>query len=337
MVDFYDTASQGIDQGKAALLQAIATQGSQAHAALQAGQDQIASAKQAAIQQALAGAQQRGAQQPELDQITQTISRPFDSQLSALSASQATRGAGFDQQSSAAGTYMDQAKAALPALRTQLAQKVALMQSQAQAQALSAKQASDLKNIELQIAQINLQKAQQDAAKAQQPPGVSKILADQFGGLNGFTDLVDAQAPALRSQQNADYRSQQSGLRALGAQGNLAARADSREADPGLTPTDVADAIGQQAGLAPGQGAAFYQSYLDKQDAAGQPKPGSAEDVRSSKQYADAAAELLKGVRSGAPTAGIAQGLNDHFGPDIARQILTDYSAVLPAKPPYGG
>jgi hypothetical protein len=330
--DYYETAGQDLDQNKAALLAAIAQHGSQAGAAMQQAKDEIARQRAAAIQAALGEAAHFGGAPNQTADVEQRIGAPYDRRLADLGSADASRQASFGDLSSSAGTYMDEAKASLPALRTQLAEKVAGLQAQVSQAQIRAQQ--DAEDRALQREKLMADIANSRAA-ASKPPGVDDILRETFGGLTGFQDLVESAAPQLRSLQNSQYAGERSQLRSIG---NATARGEANlTVDPGLLPDEVANRIGQTAGLGAGQGSALYAPRVaqrakeddaamrrDRQDAS------SSSGIRNSSEYQSATADFINGVRAQVAPEDIMQRLTEEYGAAVAQQVLSDNGRLLP-------
>lgn len=134
MTDIYDQAGTQIDTDKRNMLAAAAQAGSAGVAAYQQAQVAIQQQQQVAVQAALASAAQRNAPQALQNELTAQINAPYDRYRADLSAAQAYGTASNANLQAANAAYFDQARAAIPALRTY---------SQAQAAERAAKAAKE--------------------------------------------------------------------------------------------------------------------------------------------------------------------------------------------------
>lgn len=116
--DAYDAAATQIDQGKLATLAAMAQGGMAQVQAYQAAQQQIAAQQQAAVQGALGHAAANNAPDWLQANISATVNAPYQ-RYAASSASQMAQAQATNAAAQAANSaYFDQARAAIPALRT---------------------------------------------------------------------------------------------------------------------------------------------------------------------------------------------------------------------------
>lgn len=263
MADYYDAAKQGNDQAKAGLVQAIRTQGAQARQVYEQAEAQRAAAQTQAVAAALTGARSRGASAGVQQLVGGTVATPYDRAAADLAASRASREASMGQLETTAGTYFDQANAALPVLRQRQAEAQATAQSslqqklaelQADAQGRHDQQALTLTNLAEQIAERRVRE-QEAAAKAAQPQPVNAMLTDQFGGKEGFAAFVAEQNKGLIPSYLSDFAGKRGGLNGPG-------NAPPSEADLG---SGYAEAIGQHIGLQPGVASSIYQPTQQKQ------------------------------------------------------------------------
>lgn len=204
MADFWETAAKTNSDTRSALISAIATQGSNARSSLDQAQKAIQQQKAAALSAALSAAQQRGAPQGMQDETAATIGTGYDRRLADLASSGASRQASFDNMAASAGTYFDEANAAIPVLRarqqqqdsinsTSLANRLAEMKAQQDSQSAAGQR-------ELQQLGMNLEdrKQQRDYEAAQ-----SKKQQDYETALHEL-QLNIAQANALKATVGAD-------------------------------------------------------------------------------------------------------------------------------------
>lgn len=205
--NYLAAAAGNIDQNKANLLAQIGQQGSAALAAYQAAQGATAAGKTAAVKAALADAINRGAtggtaQAPgEAGALTAPVAMPFDRASAMLGADQAARQSQFAGQAAGAGAYMDEAKAAIPALQAAVQQRVIAAQQALAQKAMADQQAQQIRDLQLQ----------QLLAKSQAPQTIGQIIAANGGaGLLGdqLYNTGAAQGAALSANPSpADFAS----------------------------------------------------------------------------------------------------------------------------------
>lgn len=134
MTDSYDAAGTQIDADKRNMLAAMAQAGTAGVQAYQQAQQAIAQQQQAAVQAALGSAAQRNAPSYLLPELQAQINAPYDRYRTDLDAARAYGTASNANLQAANATYFDQARAAIPALRT------VSQAAQAEAQAKAAKE-----------------------------------------------------------------------------------------------------------------------------------------------------------------------------------------------------
>lgn len=194
MADVYDEASGKIDENKRAMLAAMAQSGTAGAAAYQQAQAEIAAQQQAAVQAALGGAAQYLASPQQRSQMEATIGAPYQRYQADLSAAQAYGAQSRANQEAANSAYFEQAKAAIPALRTY---------SQAAAAERAAKDSLEQRRLALSERELELREQEMNSGGA----GGSFIasLNKQFGGAAGGSRALLAEAKNYVTSQGGTW------------------------------------------------------------------------------------------------------------------------------------
>lgn len=200
MADSYDQASTEIDNTKRAMLAAMAQAGTAGVTAYQQAQQAIAAQQQQAVQAALAGAAEFHAPAALQAELANTINAPYARYQADLTAARAYGDASNARSQAANAAYFDQAKAAIPALRTY---------SQAKAAEQAAARALDERKMALEERKLAMQEGGGDVLSAlkAQLGGIgnaNKYIADQ-----GAEFLKAAKDPTDHGNQRAAYEGTQ--------------------------------------------------------------------------------------------------------------------------------
>jgi hypothetical protein len=236
MGDIYDAAQSRNDQSKAALIAAIAQHGSQAKAALDQAAAQLQQQKQQAVAAALAAAAGRGAPTELQGQISQTVGQGYDQRLADLASSSAQRQAGFENIGASSGAYFDQTNAAIPALRARAQQQESTLAGQLANHIAQLKYQNDAQEHQGQEHLSMLQMQLQDRATQRQAAADAKAQAEQ--------DRQDrlAQQQALEelqlqvAQANADKAQTSAAQQAAKQDTKAAALVQQKQFDAGQSP-----------------------------------------------------------------------------------------------------
>lgn len=197
--DSYNEAQGALEQQRRDYLAAMAQAGTRGAQEYTQAQADLNGQKTAAVQAALAEAARRGAPAGMQQSIQYQTSRPFDNRVADLTSSNASHSASFGANQSAGDTVIQQAIANIPALRAlseRQARELQFKQQQADQQnALD----TQLKNVDLQIAQANRDRAQRGGSSGD-PLGdmlkgleIKQKLGDQAKPQNQMAVLGDAQ------------------------------------------------------------------------------------------------------------------------------------------------
>jgi hypothetical protein len=310
-MDYFDSAQQGNDAVKAAMLEAIRTQGSQAKQAFDAAQANIAQQRQAAVAAALADATKAGAPQAMLDQVSQKVGTPYDQRSADLSSAAASRQSAFDQIGASGGKYFDEASAALPVLRTQQAGRTATLQEQLQEKLVAAQQAAQDRALSHAVTMARLQ-------KTSKPPSPSEIIANLGGPEAAGAQINDAIAQG-RSDERQRATNDTTMSQAIDGNDNL--------------PEQLASGLGLTPGLVRylGQAAAAKQAATGASAAALQSDPRYGQAVSDFLSGAKQVGTTPKGAKSVLTAPDVFAALSEHYGPDVARQVIRDYGRALPS------
>lgn len=119
MADAYDAAQTALNQQKAAMLAAMAQNGSQGRALYDQSQADLANQRSNAVNGALADAQRRGAPSGMLDLISSEVGAPYARRSMDIDSSHQAQDQWLSNLGLAHSAYMDQASAAIPTLRAQ--------------------------------------------------------------------------------------------------------------------------------------------------------------------------------------------------------------------------
>jgi len=197
--DTFSQAQTDINNSRAQLLAAMAQAGSAGKAAYDQAIQQVGQQKQDAVSQALKAAT-AGEAPGTLAAITGMVSAPYDRTATDLGSAQASRAASMQERQAGANTYLDEALAAVPAMRNAAELHLADLRAKAEQQAQAAQTSEALKQMSLQLESMRLQHAGssggltpyqaweigQQEAKQGDP---STIIANQ-GGANQLGDLL---------------------------------------------------------------------------------------------------------------------------------------------------
>jgi hypothetical protein len=243
-----DSLGQQTDEGKKQALQALADAGTRGLTGYAQAQTQTQDYQSKAIQDALAGAQARGANAGTQDMVRSTIAQPGNDAMQRLAESQGIFNQDLARRQAAVGAFFDQSKTNAGLVQASTDQQIALQQqkyeqaqaarsARASAGSKAAYTASEMKSLAAGLADLQAQQEREAQAAAAN----SQAAAQQVSYEHDQQGLKSAQEREQPVQQVIDSES---------------AREQRRSGGQGAAPVPVTQPVVSSAGVAAATNAA---------------------------------------------------------------------------------